>query len=241
MDKKIAAIIPAYCEAPRISTVLDLVCQSEMFSRVVVVDDGSTDDTAHKIKPYPVQMIRHEKNLGKGAAIQTGLQHAGNFDLVVFLDADLTGMTRGHLQSLIDPLIESPESGMTIAQFIEGRSPVDLQQKWFAILNGQRALTRQFTDLLPDISWTRFGIEVFLNRFAYGLGIPFVSVPWKGVSHHLKEEKFGPVLGFYARIKMYKEALATYATYQRRAAELRCDQLCWDLMSENRQTAGRRA
>ncbi len=220
INSEISVVIPAYCEAPRIAPVLRCVCESQIFSRIVVVDDGSTDETFAEARRFPVEVLRHDRNRGKGAALQTGLSRLTESDIVMFLDADLIGLTRAHLKSLIEPLVRNPELGMTIAQFVEGRLAVDLQQKWFAILNGQRALRREFIDLLPDISWTRFGIEVFLNRYAHDLSMPHSSVVWRAISHYLKEEKFGTGMGFYARMKMYKEAAATYLTYRRRISQL---------------------
>lgn len=57
---------------------------------IVVVDDGSRDDTALVAAQAGVRVVRHAKNLGKGAAIRTGLEAARNagFDVAVTVDAD---------------------------------------------------------------------------------------------------------------------------------------------------------
>ncbi len=218
MSNRISLVVPAFNEAPRVGPVLRCATESGLFSKIVVIDDGSTDKTAATVGEYPVQLIRHGRNLGKGAALQTGVHALRDPDVVVFLDADLTGLTPGHLESLIEPAIAEPEMGMVTAQFVEGRWIVDTQQRWFAILNGQRALTRRFLKILPDMSWSRFGVEVLMTRLARDLEIPVRSVLWSGISHYTKEEKYGLLRGFGARLNMYWEALLAYKVYAPRVA-----------------------
>lgn len=232
MSYNVGAIIPAFQEAPRIDPILQCAADSDLFSSIVVVDDGSSDQTLEVAGQYPVHTIRHPRNLGKGAALQTGLDHLEEQDVVVFLDADLVGVTGEHLESLVRPLRERPGLGMTVARFIEGRFAVDLQQKWFAILNGQRALTREFIKRLPDLSWTRFGVEVLITRFARDLEVPASQVLWPAVTHYTKEEKFGPLMGFYARMKMYAEVLKTQAVYPFRMGRFVVEAENWDLPAE---------
>ena len=63
-QRRVAAVIPAYNEARTLRAVVSgVLAEIEL---VVVVDDGSTDDTADVLRDLPVHLIRHEKNLGKG-------------------------------------------------------------------------------------------------------------------------------------------------------------------------------
>ncbi len=218
MSVMASLVVPAFNEAPRMKPVLRCATESGLFSKIVVVDDGSADETANVAGEFPVEVLRHERNLGKGAALQTGLNYLDDPDVAVFLDADLTGVTGDHLETLIRSAVDVPGMGMTVARFIEGRWMVDMQQKWFAILNGQRALTRKFLRLLPDMSWSRFGVEVLMTRLARDLKVPVHQVLWSGISHHTKEEKFGAVPGFGARLNMYRECLWAYAVYASKVA-----------------------
>ena len=85
---KISALIPAYREAAHIGEVVRRV--REQLQNVLVVDDGSPDDTAERARQAGAEVIVHAQNGGKGAAIKTGfkiLMERG-FDYVLILDGD---------------------------------------------------------------------------------------------------------------------------------------------------------
>jgi glycosyltransferase involved in cell wall biosynthesis len=67
-------IVPAYNEGPRLGRTLAALCP--LWPNVVVVDDGSTDDTAALAARAPVWLLRHVVNRGQGAALQTGIDFA---------------------------------------------------------------------------------------------------------------------------------------------------------------------
>ncbi len=99
-------IIPAYCEAGRIGTVVEGV--KKYIPDVIVVDDGSPDETASQAERAGAMVIRHQVNSGKGAALDTGFRAARGhgFDFAVTMDgdgqhapADLMGFVQAHLQS----------------------------------------------------------------------------------------------------------------------------------------------
>lgn len=81
-------IIPAYREAKRIAGVVREVLKH--IRPVIVVDDGSPDSTAAEAEAAGAIVIRHARNLGKGAALNTGFTHAirERFDFVITMDAD---------------------------------------------------------------------------------------------------------------------------------------------------------
>jgi glycosyltransferase involved in cell wall biosynthesis len=81
-------VIPAYDEAEVIATVVKSV--REYFRDVLVVDDGSADDTAELALSAGAVVLRHPFNLGQGAALQTGVTYALDCgaDLIVTFDAD---------------------------------------------------------------------------------------------------------------------------------------------------------
>jgi glycosyltransferase involved in cell wall biosynthesis len=83
-------VMPAYNEGIRIGTVLQRLRASVPDADVVVVDDGSQDDTAARARAAGVHVISHPFNLGYGAALQTGYKYAASagHSYVVQLDAD---------------------------------------------------------------------------------------------------------------------------------------------------------
>ncbi len=207
-SSKVGVIVPAFNEGPRISRLLDVIVNVFFLDKIIVVDDGSEDNTSEVTGRYNVELIKHEYNMGKGAALQTGLNKMKDMDAVLFLDADLIGLKEAHLVQLLKPVLER-HCAMSIGRFIEGRFFVDIQQRYFAILNGQRALSKEFINVLPDLSWSRFGVEVLLNKFANKIEAPMKEVLLSKITHVPKEEKFGLVAGFAARLKMYYEVITT--------------------------------
>src|SRR4051794_33259787 len=81
-------VIPAFNEAPVIRSVIDAVCAR--FPHVVVVNDGSTDDTARELDGARAVLLNHAVNVGQGAALQTGITYAlaRGAGAIVTLDAD---------------------------------------------------------------------------------------------------------------------------------------------------------
>lgn len=84
----VLAIVPAYCEGRFIADVVR--CVSQYIDSILVVDDGSRDQTAAEAGAAGARVIRHETNLGKGAALKTGLRCAVALgaEYFLFLDGD---------------------------------------------------------------------------------------------------------------------------------------------------------
>ena len=85
---QIAIVIPAYNEA---ATVADFATRARRQAKtVIVVDDGSEDDTAARIEPLPVTLLRNDRNRGKAASLWRGFAVAleQGVDAVITLDAD---------------------------------------------------------------------------------------------------------------------------------------------------------
>ncbi len=85
---KVIAVIPAYNSAASLSLLLPEV--KARLPDIVVVDDGSTDETSLVSSREGVEVIRHETNRGKGAALKTGFAYAlaNGYNLIITLDSD---------------------------------------------------------------------------------------------------------------------------------------------------------
>lgn len=106
MANKVVAVIPAY---NAVKTMDQLVRRSKKFAdRVVVVDDGSQDETARAAKSAGAVVVRLEKNSGKASAIRRGVAEAlkKKVDVIVLLDADLQ-----HLPEEIPRVVRPVASG----------------------------------------------------------------------------------------------------------------------------------
>ncbi len=214
--KKTVALVPAYNEETRISSVLEVITSSPFVHETIVIDDGSKDKTSQEAGLFPVRILRWSKNRGKGAALQKGINETPDADYYLFLDADLLNLKTIHIKDLLTPLFDENRSAMTIGVFHAGSNErVNLAQHYFSILNGQRALRRDFVDILPDLSWSRFGVEILLTKYAK-IARKIVTYPMlEGITHVTKEEKLGFWGGVNYRLQMYNECLYAYFNYKK--------------------------
>jgi len=117
----VAALIPAYYEEAQIQAVARRALAQ--LDHVLVLDDGSTDRTAEEARKAGAEVIRHEKNQGKGAAIKTGLRElmARGFLGVLILDGD-----GQHLPEEIPGFLE--EANRTGAELVVGTRMSDTRK-----------------------------------------------------------------------------------------------------------------
>lgn len=192
----ISVIIPAWNEAERIGTTLQhlrrLHHPNIRIDELIVVDDGSEDDSWRVAEPYADRIIRHARKRGKGAALDTGWREAKG-KIVVFLDADL-GTSAAYAGRLIEPLTNDA-ADMTIAKFppsrvkggfglVKGLAVNGIYRlsgfRAEAPLSGQRALKREVLEKVGSLA-QGFGIEVGLtiDAMRHGFHIVEVEVPFE--------------------------------------------------------------
>ncbi|MDI3311828.1 MAG: glycosyltransferase family 2 protein [Thermoanaerobacterium sp.] len=207
----ISVIIPAYNEEKNIEDVLKVLKKIDIIDEIIVVNDGSTDNTEKVVSLYDVNLINLRTNLGKGAAVRRGIQ-AANGDVLVLLDADLIGFTPEHFNKLVKPVLDN-NCDMTVGVFSSGRKRTDLAQKIAPFLSGQRTLKRDvFIDFIndSDVDILKYGIEVALTKYAKEKHLRVLHVQLENMTHIMKEEKLGFIKGFKARLMMYKDILKVW-------------------------------
>ncbi|MDO8885453.1 glycosyltransferase family 2 protein [Candidatus Oleimmundimicrobium sp.] len=203
---KIALIIPAYNEAKRIGLVLDEAIKVQLIDEIIVVDDGSTDDTAEVAKKYKrVKVINREENGGKGAALSTGIDST-DAAILVLIDADLIGLKTVHIESLIKPLLEE-DLDMTLGKFTGGRMATDISQALVPRISGQRAFKREILERMPDFTNCGYGVEIAFAKQAKRKHARVKEVVLPNVTHVMKEEKMGLRKGILSRLGMYRDIL----------------------------------
>jgi glycosyltransferase involved in cell wall biosynthesis len=193
----LSVVIPCYNEIDTVETLLQTVREVPLRLEIIVVDDGSTDGTRELLdgleaKGLVDQLVFHERNAGKGAALRTGFARATG-DVVVVQDADLE-YDPGEFPFLLEPIISGKADAVFGSRFLGGPHRVLLY--WHSV--GNRLLTllsNMFTDVnLTDmetcykmvrrellqalpLSADRFGIEPELTARLAQAGARIYELP----------------------------------------------------------------
>lgn len=197
---KVGVIIPAYNEAERIRQTIRAVRLLPNIAEIVVVDDGSADETASEALREGVRVVWHQANYGKGQALKTGIQSVQS-EVIVFADADM-GKYASDLYKLIEPVV-SGKADMTVAIFppVQGKQGFGLVKglsKWGirrltgytsqAPLSGQRAVRKQMIRKLSLADG--YGVEVGMTIDALLAGYRVLEIPVT-----MRNREFGRTLG----------------------------------------------
>ena len=202
--ERVSIIIPAYNEADRIEETVRSVLP--FAKQLIVIDDGSKDETALEARNAGARVVRLNRNMGKGWAVKAGFLLSKG-EILLLLDADLGSSAREAL-SLIPPVING-EADMTIADLPKRRGGFGLvlALSRFGVklftgrdmkspISGQRALRREVLEGFP---WERrFGFETALTIYALRKGYRVKEIPlnlmhrrtgwsWKGFIHRGKQ------------------------------------------------------
>jgi len=191
-------VIPAKDEADRIAATVKAALELPGAGLVVVVDDGSADGTARVAEQAGAKVVRHGRNRGKGAAMESGAEAVRLLDddrreprHLLFLDADLAETAR-EAAPLVEP-VRRGEADMTIAVFSTtvklgghgfvvrlSRDGIRRATGWEATqpLNGQRCLTRAAFEAARPLA-AGFGVETALtiDLLRQGFRVTEVEVP----------------------------------------------------------------
>jgi glycosyltransferase involved in cell wall biosynthesis len=197
----VSAIIPAYNESRTIGSILRVVKSVPLINEIIVVSDGSTDDTAEIARNYGTHVIEIAENTGKSGAVKAGLNEC-SYEIVILLDADLIGLKTDHIYDLLLPVLND-ECDMTVGIFKHGRKVTDLAQKIAPKLSGQRALKKNILERMQDIDLTSYGFEIALTKLVNTEIYNVKEIYLHDVTHLTKEEKMGVLQGFSSRMKMY--------------------------------------
>jgi dolichol-phosphate mannosyltransferase len=105
---KIYVVLPAYNEQGKIGRVVEKVKKIDLVDRIVVVDDCSTDATSEEANAAGATVIKHEKNMGVGAGIRTGINYGreNGFDICLILSGD-DQHEPTEIERVVEPIIEN--------------------------------------------------------------------------------------------------------------------------------------
>ena len=195
MNPEVSIVIPAYNESDRLDaplrSLLDFA-ENHGFIEIVIVDDGSGDGTADIAKQIlgerpgvASNVIRYEKNRGKGFAVKTGLL-AAKADIGLFTDADLSTPIE-EMAKVVDP-IKAGESDVTFGSRALDRSLIGTHQPWQREQGGKvmNLIIRKMSGL--PFSDTQCGFKAFnmlkfrplldvmmIDRFGFDIEFLFVA------------------------------------------------------------------
>ncbi len=212
--KTITIVIPAYNEEARLGETLQAVNELDNITKIIVINDGSTDKTADTARKYNVELIDLDKNLGKGGAMNASLPYLDT-DIIVFLDADL-GSSAREAGKIIRPLLEE-KADLSIAAFppptrkggfglVKGTAARAIKKagamEVTAPLSGQRAMTKEVLKAITPFS-EAYGVELAMTIKALKQGFKVVEVPTM-----MKHNETGRDLsGFLHRGQQFKDVL----------------------------------
>jgi glycosyltransferase involved in cell wall biosynthesis len=223
----VSIVIPAYCEEETITEVLQRIIKISWLLgnvEIIVVDDGSTDATAEKVAAFPfIKYVRHKNNLGKGAAIRTGIKNSRG-KILVIQDADLEYLPE-YIPNLVKPIADGsmdivygsrfkgkPDS-MSISHYV-GNSILSMVARFLYnikitdIMTGQKAFKRNILDS-ADLEEDGFEVEIEITCKGFNKNQNFKEVPIPYSYRRHGVSKIAYVDGIKSLVKLFTIFLRT--------------------------------
>jgi len=196
---QVSAVIPAYNEEKTVAQLVSVFKNSNLFEEIIVIDDGSKDRTSFLAKKAGAIVVSLPKNEGKGEALTIGVKLSSS-PIILFFDADLLGVTKKHLEDLINPVINN-EADMVIG--IQPKyEEVYAISNALPVISGQRAIKREIFEAVPDFWRVGYQIDEALSYYCKMNELRVQKIVLHGVNHVQKITKTNLVNGLWGYLRM---------------------------------------
>ena len=204
---KVSVIIPAYNEAKNIINVLRPLKQVPAIKEIIVVSDGSTDNTVELVRNFGgAKVISIPQNVGKTKAVATGVFEAKH-STIMFCDADLINLNKYHVFDLIDKYCE----GFDMVIMDKGSQPWIFRElvKSTPAVSGTRIFDKQHFEKISFLETDRFQFEIRINDYFLENGFSITVTPANEIHDSRKYIKYPFLKGLVLDLKGGYEVLVS--------------------------------
>lgn len=198
MKPSVSVIIPVYNEERTVASVVEIMRTWGKASEIIVVNDGSTDDTLGALRQFRnITIISRKHNRGKGYSLAEGIR-ASQGELLMFFDGDVIGLTHKDLDRMVRPVISGRADMVIAATNCSSIGPLAP----FDDINGERVLWRKnIIGHLDKFHTVGNGVEFVINDLHKRKRVRTIQLP-----HVFLLSKFEKVPATEAILQYIKEA-----------------------------------
>lgn len=205
-----SCIIPVFNEESRVSHVLRTISKVKEISEIVCVDDGSTDNSTKVIREYfpQVKLIQHKQNLGKTAAIITGI-NSTKHDTIVLIDSDHKNLKSFEISQAITSFEQNKLDCLLLKTVPMSRTDHVLRYffRFIFLCTGHRIIRKHhLRKSLRSGNFKSYHLEIAQNQYLMenNKKVAYFDISAKNVGKISKE---GLIKGYLNEIKMWHQII----------------------------------